>query len=281
VDFDAPELTADTVTALMTMIAQEQPDSALIFTSYHQSPLPLALICRMAGVSWTGAICEDYPGSLLNLRHHVADGVPEPLRALSLAVAAGWRLPFGDDGRLRLRRLPPLHPSLSSATAGHDYVAFHPGAAVPARRPSAHSSAEIARALAAAGHFVVVTGTEADRVLTAQVAGDDGLDLGGHTTLAELASVFASARAVVAPNTGPAHLAAAVGTPVVSLFAPVVPAGQWAPYGTIVVLLGDQDAPCRLTRARECAVPGHPCLNGIAPADVVAAVADVQSRGAA
>jgi hypothetical protein len=39
------------------------------------------------------------------------------------------------------------------------------------------------------------------------------------------------------------------------------------------VLLGDQHAPCHLTRARHCPVPGHPCLDGIAADDVVAAVA--------
>jgi hypothetical protein len=41
------------------------------------------------------------------------------------------------------------------------------------------------------------------------------------------------------------------------------------------VLLGDQDAPCRLTRARECPVPGHPCLTSVTAADVVAAVEKV------
>jgi hypothetical protein len=38
------------------------------------------------------------------------------------------------------------------------------------------------------------------------------------------------------------------------------------------VRLGDADAPCRDTRASACPVPGHPCLSGIDPADVVAAV---------
>jgi ADP-heptose:LPS heptosyltransferase len=127
----------------------------------------------------------------------------------------------------------------------------------------------------------VVTGTDADGELTAAVAGDIALDLGGQTTLAELGAVFAGARAVVAPNTGPAHLAAAVGAPVVSLFAPVVPAARWRPYGTTAMLLGDQDAPCRDTRARDCPVRGHPCLDGIAARDVVVAVADLASRGAA
>jgi ADP-heptose:LPS heptosyltransferase len=87
-----------------------------------------------------------------------------------------------------------------------------------------------------------------------------------------LAAVLDRACVVVAGNTGPAHLAAAVGTPVVSLFAPVVPAARWAPYGVPTVLLGDQHAPCRDTRARHCPVPGHPCLSGVSPADVVEAV---------
>jgi ADP-heptose:LPS heptosyltransferase len=98
------------------------------------------------------------------------------------------------------------------------------------------------------------------------------VDLGGSTTLAEMAALLDGAAAVVVGNTGPAHLAAAVGTPVVSLFAPVVPAERWAPYGVPTVLLGDQDAPCRGTRARECPVPGHPCLTSVTAEDVVAAV---------
>ncbi|HVE29404.1 MAG TPA: glycosyltransferase family 9 protein, partial [Mycobacteriales bacterium] len=92
------------------------------------------------------------------------------------------------------------------------------------------------------------------------------------TSLAELAAVLAGAYAVVVANTGPAHLAAAVGTPVVSLFAPVVPAARWAPYGVAGVLLGDQDAACRDSRATVCPVPGHPCLDSVTPEDVVAAV---------
>ena len=63
---------------------------------------------------------------------------------------------------------------------------------------------------------------------------------------------------VVVGNTGPAHLAAAVGTPVVSLFAPVVPAERWRPWSVPHVLLGDQSAGCALSRARTCPVAGSP-----------------------
>jgi ADP-heptose:LPS heptosyltransferase len=149
---------------------------------------------------------------------------------------------------------------------------LHPGASVPARAWPVDRCAEAVEALTDAGHRVLVTGGAAERELTAVVAGSRGVDLGGATTLAEMAAVLDGAAAVVVGNTGPAHLAAAVGTPVVSLFAPVVPAERWAPYGVPTVLLGDQSAPCRNTRARQCPVPGHPCLTSVTALDVVAAV---------
>jgi ADP-heptose:LPS heptosyltransferase len=66
-----------------------------------------------------------------------------------------------------------------------------------------------------------------------------------------------------------------VGTPVVSLFAPVVPLVRWAPHTPARVVLGDQTAPCAGTRARACPVPGHPCLSDVAPGDVARAVRDL------
>jgi hypothetical protein len=64
---------------------------------------------------------------------------------------------------------------------------------------------------------------------------------------------------------------------VVSLFAPVVPLSQWGPYGPAVTVLGDQTARCRGSRARECPVAGHPCLDGITDSELVEAVR--QSEG--
>jgi ADP-heptose:LPS heptosyltransferase len=272
VDFDSPELTADHVDALVKQLRDLAPERVYIFTSFHQSPLPLALICRMASVPWVGAISEDYPGTLLDLRHHVGDGVPEPERALSLARAAGCELPDGDDCRLRVRTPAPLSGQLADILGDAAFVAFHPGAAVPARRPTTQRSARMVEALVAAGHRVAVTGDPSERDLTAAVAGHIAVDLGGRTSLSTLAAVYAAASVVVTPNTGPAHLAAAVGAPVVSLFAPVVPASQWSPYGDTVIRLGDQDAPCRLTRARVCPVAGHPCLDGITDDELISAV---------
>jgi ADP-heptose:LPS heptosyltransferase len=263
---------------LVALLRALGADEAVIFSSFHQSPLPTALALRMAGVPRVSAISDNYPGSLLDVRHRLTGDVPEAERNLSLARAAGFHLPPGDDGGLAIRG--PL-PGCTGLTGPGRYIVVHPGASVPARRPSAPRLAAIGAALSAAGHRVVVTGTAAERGLAAAVCGRwrDGRDgpgmrdLSGRTSLTMLASVLAGADVAVVPNTGAAHLAAAVGTPVVSLFAPVVPAGRWAPYGVPAVVLGDQAAPCAGSRAPACPVDGHPCLDTIDPAEVVDAVA--------
>ncbi|MGW4350320.1 glycosyltransferase family 9 protein [Streptomyces sp. NPDC004690] len=244
-------------------------DTALVLTSFHQSPLPTALLLRLAGVRRIAADSVDYPGSLLDVRHRRAPHAHEAEAALDLAEAAGFPCP--DDGRLAV--LPP--PDTTELTGPGPYVVLHPGASVPARAWSAERCAQAVRELTAAGHRVVVTGGSGEKDLTAHVAGSVALDLGGRTEAAELSGVLAAARAVVTGNSGPAHLAAAVGAPVVSLFAPVVPAERWRPWGVPYVLLGDQDAPCAGSRARTCPVPGHPCLESVTAHDVRAAVEKV------
>jgi ADP-heptose:LPS heptosyltransferase len=232
--------------------------------------LPLALLLRMAEVPTIAAISVDYPGSLLDIRHRVDEDLHEVERGLSLAATLGYRLPDTDDGRLRVLRGPATGlPELDGP-----YVVVHPGASVPARAWSPGRHAALARALAGAGWRVVVTGGNDERALTATVAGRDPrvADLGGLVDLGGLAEVLAGAAVVVVGNTGPAHLAAAVGTPVVSLFAPVVPAVRWRPWGVAHVLLGDQEAACAGSRARVCPVAGHPCLDGVGVDEVVAAV---------
>jgi ADP-heptose:LPS heptosyltransferase len=240
-------------------------DEAIVLGSFHQSPLPLALLLRMAGVPRIAATSVDYPGSLLDVRHRISDDVHEVERSLSLVATLGYALPDGDDGALRVER-----PGGAPLGEG-GYVVVHPGASVPARAWAPERNAELVRELAAAGRRVAVTGSPSERALTAQVAGADGIDLGGRTDFAGLADVLANADCVVVGNTGPAHLAAAVGVPVVSLYAPTVPAVRWRPWQVAHELLY-VDVPCAGCRARECPVPGHPCLGSITPAAVVAAV---------
>jgi ADP-heptose:LPS heptosyltransferase len=271
IDAEPKAVTRAKVDALVDRLTDLKVDQALILTSFHQSPLPLALLLRMAGVPTIAAVSVDYPGSLLDVRHRVDDDVHEVERGLSLAATLGYRLPEGDDGRLAVRR----DPGAGTPELAGPYVVVHPGASVPARAWAPERHAALVEALVAEGRRVVVTGGTAERALTARVAGGRRpgvVDLGGRVDLAGLAEVVAGAEVVVVGNTGPAHLAAAVGTPVVSLFAPVVPAVRWRPWGVRHVLLGDQAAACAGSRARECPVPGHPCLDGVLVAEVVAAV---------
>lgn len=262
--------------ALVAALADRRFDAALVLASHHQSPLPAALLLKLAGVPWVAADSEHYPGSLLQLRHRRAPARHEARAALDLAEASGFALPPGDHGGLAV--LDP--PDTAHLTGERPYLVLHPGAAAPARAWSPDRARRAAVALADAGHRVVVTGGPGETRLTARVAGEHALDLGGRTGPAELAGVLAAAGAVVVGNTGPAHLAAAVGTPVVSLFAPVVPAERWAPYRVPHLLLGVQDAPCADSRARACPVPGHPCLDSVTDVEVVAAVDSLLSTGA-
>ncbi|WP_422774370.1 HAD-IIIA family hydrolase [Plantactinospora sp. WMMC1484] len=259
------------VDRLTARLAATGAEEAVLFTSFHQSALPLALVLRMAGVARISAISPDYPGSLLDVRHRVSPGIPEAERALSLAAAAGFALPSGDEPVLRLRADPDA-TFADGSLPDPGYVVLHPGSSVAARACPPELCAEIVNALTGAGHRVVVTGGPGERTLTARVAGRTGIDLGGQTTLTGLAAIIARAGCLVVGNTGPAHLAAALGVPVVSLFAPTVPFGQWGPYRVPTVRLGDAAADCRHSRATTCPVPGHPCLSDIAPHEVVEAV---------
>jgi ADP-heptose:LPS heptosyltransferase len=279
IDPEPAPVTRRDVSRLERSLGRLKVTEAVIFTSFHQSPLPTALVLRMAGVGRVSAISEDYPGALLDVRHRLTADLPEAERNVSLAAAAGFPLPPGDPGQLAVAG--PL-PDVTPLTGPERYVVLHPGASVPARRPSAQVTAAMAAALSGAGYRVVLTGSPGERELAREVAAaaPSAITLAGRTSLPALAAVLARADAAVVPNTGAAHLAAAVGTPVVSLFAPVVPAARWAPYRVPSVLLGDQRAGCAGSRARACPVPGHPCLDRIDPAAVVAAVAALGARPA-
>jgi ADP-heptose:LPS heptosyltransferase len=264
------------IETLIERLAAVEADRAIVFGSFHQSPLPTALVLRMAGVPWIGATSVDYPGSLLDLRHRIEDDVHEVERSLDLVRAAGFELPPGDGGELRVTGVPAERP-------WDEYVVVHPGASVPARAWAPERCAELVDALAAARRRVVVTGGPGERELTAYVAGGTRpgvIDLGGATDFPGLAAALAGAEVVVVGNTGPAHLAAAVGTPVVSLYAPTLPAVRWRPWRVPHELLYG-DVPCAGCRARACPVEGHPCLGGVEVAEVVAAVERLASVRAA
>ena len=270
-----PPVDSAAFTDLVERLRRNGYDRAVVFTSFHQSPLPMALLARLAGIPYVAATSGDYPGSLLDLRHRrVAQH--EVAAALELALATGARLPAGDDGRLAV--LPAPCDVSALVPFSSPFVVVHPGASVPSRALRAGHARRIVSALLQDGWGVAVTGGRAEADLVRQATAPGAIDLSGRTSLAQLAAILRRAECLVAGNTGPAHLAAAVGTPVVSLFSPVVPVERWQPYGVASIVLGDQKAACKDTRARECPIPGHPCLGEITPAQVVSAVQTLATR---
>lgn len=290
VGYRPPAVDGPALRHLVDRLRAVAPDVALVLTSFHQSPLPLAMLLRLAGVERIAAICEDYPGSLLDERVPDDPARHEVEQGLAVAAALGLALPAGDDGRLAVA-LPSGGRRPGPATERRPeppYVVVHPGASVTARALPASLAAASVAALVERGWHVAVTGTDAEAGLVADAAGATTSDrsrgagavhaLAGAFDLAGLAELLRGARALVAGNTGPVHLAAAVGTPVVELFAPVVAPGRWSPWRVPSVLLGDLGIACAGCRARRCPLPVQRCVAGVAATDVVAAVERLAGR---
>ena len=171
---------------------------------------------RMAGFVRPGDAPP--PGSI---PVHWDDAEPEPSRWLRLLEMVGipaaghhLELPLPADAATRARHLRRL-------AAGAEWAVIHPGAARPHGRWSVEGFRDVARRLAASGLRVVVTGTSDETALAAEVAAAaaDSVDLAGRTDLDALGGLIAGARLLVANDTGAAHLASALGTPSVVVFA--------------------------------------------------------------
>ncbi len=265
----APQaIDAEAIRRDVALYASLDVDEAFVFTSFHQSPLPTALLLRLAGVRRIAAIGVDYPGSLLDTRVRVDDDVHEVERSLALGAAGGYVLPRGDDGRLR-------YVELGARLAGlpQGYVAVQPGASVPARAWSPAKMRALVARLEGAGRRVVVVGAANETALAREVVGDSGaLDLCGRTTFAQFAAVVRDACALVVGNTSGIHVASAVGTPVVSIFPPTIPPIRFAPWQVPNVMLGNHAIACRGCRARVCPIEGQPCTGAVTVDEVVAAL---------
>lgn len=146
-------------------------------------------------------------------------------------------------------------------------VALQPGAAYgPAKRWAAERFAEVARSLAARGCTVAVLGGPADVEAVRGVReAAPVLDLAGRTSVGVLAALLELADLVVTNDTGPMHLAAAVGTPTVAVFGSTSP--TWtAPYGERHRVV-QHVVPCAPCFRRDCNI-GYLCLEGVAASRV-------------
>jgi len=172
---------------------------------------------------------------------------------------------------------------------GRPRIGVFPGSNAPARRWPVERFAEAVRRSAAGGAWVVVLGGEAERALTARVAaGSPGaIDLGGQTDLLDLAGILSLCDLVVTNDTGPMHLAGAVGTPTVSLWGSSEPAevGQAGAMDTRVTGPSLACKPCLRNRCRRRGegtfLPdGHEeCMRSIEVEDVVQAIESALSGG--
>jgi len=98
-----------------------------------------------------------------------------------------------------------------------------------------------------------------------------GINLGGETTLTELACIYKDALVVISTDSGPMHLAAAAGTPVIALFGPTDPS-RTGPYGAGHVIIRT-DLSCSPCLLKKC--PTKKCMTDILPEQVLAAVKEI------
>jgi lipopolysaccharide heptosyltransferase II len=267
--------------AMVQSLREHAFDAAVIFTTYSQSPLPAAMLCYLAGIPLRLAHCRENPYQMLS------DWVPEPepeqgvrhevRRQLDLVAQIGCRstnekLRFAvheNDRAWMQRRL-----AAQGVDTGQPWVLMHPGASAPSRRyPAAHWARVIAK-LAADRIDVVLTGDSSEAELIAGIMQDADAGarlhtLAGQLDLGQLGAAISLASVVVSNNTGPAHMAAAIGTPLVDLYALTNP--QHTPWQVANRVLF-HDVPCRFCYKSVCPQGHNDCLGKVEPSRVVAAV---------
>lgn len=223
------------------------------------------------------------PGSALLLR----ETLPQPAEAVHVIDKnLGLLQPLGIEALgAREFPLPPAGPAAGAVDQGlsvlglSEFAVLNPGGGWASKLWPAERFGELAALLAARGLASLVTfgpGEEAlaDRV----VAASNGKALRCFgTTLLELVELLRRARVVVAADTGPLHLACAVGTPVVGLFGPTDPArnGPFHPQDAVVRRI----PPCAPCHRRAC--PSHDGVLAAIPADEVAVAVEGRLSAAA
>jgi ADP-heptose:LPS heptosyltransferase len=270
---------------MIATLREHRFDGAIIFTSFRQSPLPASYLCYLADIPLRLAAPFDGPGSLLTTRHKHPDRMMHEVeRGLDLVGAIGLetndrdlvlQVPDADReqlaGFLRTRGIKREGP----------LVAIHPGCSMPARTYPWERYATVADLLVdRLGATIALTGTEDERALIERVydrmrpqTRQATHSLTGVLPFPALCALFEAADLVITNNTGPMHVAAAVKTPVVALFALTNPPEQWGPWGVPHRQLF-HDVPCRICYSRVCPY-GHECLRLVSPEMIVDAAVDL------
>jgi lipopolysaccharide heptosyltransferase II len=279
--------TPDDLRFLAADLAARRFDAAVVFTTYTQSALPAALLCWLAGIPLRLAHCRENPYHLLTdwvedpepqtmVRHEVARQLALVRRVGAGCEKAGlsFALRPADLAAVRLRLLR------IGIDASRPFVLLHPGASAASRRyPAGHWARTLGLLVRRTGLPVVLTGSEAEIALVDEIRAGCGVaapllphSLAGQLSLGELGAALRLAAVALTSNSGPAHVAAAVGTPVVDLYALTNP--QHTPWKVRSRVLF-QDVPCRFCFKSACPAGHHECLSGVAPERVVDAVLEL------
>jgi ADP-heptose:LPS heptosyltransferase len=188
-----------------------------------------------------------------------------------------------DDARqqtaARLKEWVPAFAGTTVAvrTTGRPLVVVHPGCSMPARTYPWEMYAQVAdRLIERLGASVILTGSRAERPLVERIQGamrHTALACAGVVSFAEFCALIEAADVTITNNTGPMHIAAAVKTPVVALFALTNPPEQWGPWRVPHRQLY-HEVPCRLCYSRACPTD-HACLRLVSPEAVVTAAEEL------
>lgn len=279
----APRVNSQPEYAMIDRLRQAQFDAAVIFTVYSQNPLPSAFLCYMAGIPLRLAHCHENPYQLLT--NWIKDPEPEQFtrhevrRQLDLVASVGCEV----EGDRMMLKVPEdvklkIHQLLQGQgiDLSRPWVVIHPGATAPSRRYPPESFAIAARKLVQNyGIQIVFTGTQPENELVEMIRSDMGVpssSLVDQLGLTELAALLEIAPLLISNNTGPVHIAAAVGTPVVDLYALTNP--QHTPWGVPNRVL-NHDVPCRICYKSICPEGHHHCLRLVEPDAVVQAAIEL------
>lgn len=276
----APRRSSRADLALLGRLMAGHFDAAVIFTSYSQSALPAALTCWLAEIPLRLAYSREKPYHLLS--DHRPELEPEKIlrhetqRQLDLVASVGA---FTADVRLSLRPARPAYEHVRAWLAGQGisgpWMVVHVGASAPSRRyPAAHFT-RVIDLLAAEGIHAVLTGSAAEAPLVAEVLAGSragGFSAAGAFDLSQTAALIDLAPLIITNNSGPAHIAAAMGTPVVDLYALTNP--QHTPWAVPSRVLS-YDVPCKFCYSSICKAEHHDCLRQIAPEQVLTAALDL------
>ena len=253
-------------------------EGAVIFNSYSQSPLPAAFLCTLAGIPLRLAFCHENPYALLS--DWVRDPEPENRilhevqRQLSLVRMIGVRTPLeACTIRVSPKAFANVSRILKERGIREDLpiVLVHPGASAPSRRYPPDKFVSVVHKLSQAHEYtLLLSGDEKEAPLCRFIAEHSKASphiLAGTLQLEELAALISLSSLLISNNTAPIHIASALSTPVLVLYALTNP--QHTPWKVRNRILF-KDVPCKFCYKSICPKGHHRCL-GIPPEEVVAA----------